>query len=159
MTHRMSDKQGAQRQMVDPAHEGRVFPEFTYTVERNKVKELLTAIDDGNPAYNLDGPSEDVPLPPTFPTLFTFWGGFGLVEALKEIDVNIWDVLHGDQAYEYAAPIHIGDKITGQSRIESIKSRRGMDIIVLASDYHNQHGELVLTERATVIVQDGQGEQ
>ena len=99
--------------MVDPSVKGKVYEPFRYVVERGKVREFLLAIGDDNPIYQ----SDDPPLPPTFATVFMFWGGGGLEDALNQIGVKIWNVLHADQEYEYLHPIHIGDSITGQTRI------------------------------------------
>jgi hypothetical protein len=134
--------------MVDPAHTGKVFPPFSYTVERGKVHEFLLAIGDDNPAYEVDDP----PLPPTFPITFTFWGGLKMQDALQELDIEIRNVLHTEQEYEYLAPIHVGDTVTGELRVANIYTRGGLDFMELATAYENQDGEAVLRERALIIV-------
>jgi N-terminal half of MaoC dehydratase len=134
--------------MLDPASIGRSFSPFHLTVERGKLREFLMAFDDDNPIYK----SEDPPVPPTFSTVFTFWGGVALADLLKAIGVEIWNVLHGEQEYEYVAAIHIGDTITGQSRIANIYTKAGMDFVEIATDYHNQNGELVIKDHALMIV-------
>lgn len=134
--------------MVDPSHKGRVYPPFSYTVERNKLREFLLAIDDDDPAYQTDDP----PLPPTFPTVFTFWGGMNPEAYLRELGVEFVNVLHGEQEYEYLAPIHIGDTVTGQTRIADIYAKGELEFIELLTEYTNQHGTPVLRDRATIIV-------
>lgn len=134
--------------MVDPSHKGKTFEPFQLTIERGKVREFLMAIGDDNPAYAV----EDPPMPPTFSTVFTFWGDVGLVNILKAVGVEIWNVLHGEQEYQYLAPMHVGDTITGQSRIENIYTKGGMDFVELVTDYKNQRGEPVLKDKALVIV-------
>lgn len=138
--------------MVDPSYVGKVFPSFDYRVERGKVREFLLAIGDDHPGYR----SDDPPLPPTFPTAFMFWGGFGLKDVLKEFGIEIRNVLHAEQEYEYLAPIHIGDTVTGQMRISDIYVREGrsgrLEFIELLTEYTNQNGDLVLKERGLIIV-------
>src|SRR5574341_968184 len=134
--------------MVDPAHKGRTFPPFSYTVERGKLNEFLMAIGDSAAAYQTDDP----PLPPTFPTVFAFWGGMKMDGLLKDVGVEIWNVLHGEQEYEYLAPIHVGDTITGQACVSDIYQKAGMDFVEITFDYKNQNDQPVLRERALIIV-------
>lgn len=139
--------------MVDPSHEGKVFPAFTHTVEHGKLNEFLLAIGDSNPAYRTDDP----PLPPTFATVFAFWGGMKMEGALGVMGIQMQNVLHAEQEYEYLVPIHIGDTITGQMRVSRIYQRAGMDFVELITDYANQHRTPVLKERALIIVRQPGG--
>lgn len=144
---------------VDPKHIGTIFPPFTFTVERGKIREFALAIGDNNPAYFGDDPL----LPPTFPITFAFWSEANLVDKLANIGVQIWNVLHAEQEYIYLGPLRVGDTITGQATITDIYTKEGraagkMDFIVLEVDYVNQRNEPVLKERMLAIVRDG-GEQ
>ncbi len=143
--------------MVDPAHKGKVFPPFNYTVERGKVREFLLAIGD----ERADNLGDDPPLPPTFATVFAFWGGLNLEAALKEVGIEIWNVLHAEQGYEYLAPIHVGDVVTGQLRIEDIYTKGGrsgqLEFVDLVLEYTNQHGQPVLREKSSIIVRGSEG--
>ncbi len=139
--------------MVDPAHKGKEFTPYSYTIEPGKLREFLLAIGEDNPAYQ-DGSI----VPPTFPTLAAFWGGAGLEASLNEIDVEISRVLHSEQEYTYHAPLKVGDTITGTTRIADIyarESRAGsMEFIEFVTDYVNQDGDLVVTDRSLVIVRE-----
>jgi hypothetical protein len=138
--------------MVDPAHKGKVFPPYSYTVERGKVREFMLAIGD----ERTDSMGDDLTLPPTFATVFAFWGGLNLEAALKEVGIEIWNVLHAEQEYEYLASIHIGDTVTGQLQIADIYTKGGrsgqLEFVDLLLEYRNQHGALVLREKSSIIV-------
>lgn len=134
--------------MVDPSVKGKVYDPFVYPIEKTKLREFLLAIGEDNPVYT----SDDPPLPPTFSTLFLFWGGGGLQDALKQIDVDIWNVLHAEQEYEYLSEMHIGDTITGTTRIADVYEKAGMTFLVFETEYVNQAGDPVLRERARIIV-------
>lgn len=140
--------------MVDPSHKGKEFPEFQFTVERGKLKEFVLAIADDNPAFAGDDP----PLPPTFPTVFAFWGGAVLEDSLTELEIEMWNVLHAEQEYEYLAPIHIGDTVTGHMRVEDIYSRGGqsgqLTFIELITEYRNQKSDPVLRDRFLLVVRE-----
>ncbi len=133
--------------------EGKTFPSFTYTIERSKVREFLLAIGDTNPVYLQNEPP--APLPPTFATVISFWGGFGIAEVMQALGVEMQNVLHGDQEYTHLRPIYVGDTVTGTTRISSVKSRGGMDFIGLNTVYINQAGDKTIVEQATVIVRGG----
>lgn len=138
--------------MLDPSHKGKTFPPFTYAVERSKLREFLLAIGEDDAAYQTDDP----PLPPTFPTLFAFWGGTSLEDMLHTVGVEIRNVLHSEQEYEYLAPIHVGDTVEGQASITNIYQKAGMDFMEIVTEYKNQAGAPVLKDRALIIVR-GEG--
>ena len=136
--------------MVDVAHKGREFPPFDYVIERGKLREFLIAIGDENVGYA----APDSPVPPTFATVFAFWGGMSMEMMLREIGVEMWNVLHGEQEYEYIAPMHVGDTITGRATITNIYAKAGMDFVEVNIDYQNQSGKAVIKERALIIVRE-----
>jgi acyl dehydratase len=94
--------------------------------------------------------------PPTFPSLFKMWGEGGSSPHIKTMGGDVLRLLHGGEEYEYYALLRPGDVITGQTRVVSIEekeSRSGrLDIVVLQTDYHNQHGKLVITARTTIVL-------
>src|SRR5574337_183893 len=112
------------------------------------LREFLLAIDDDN----LDFVEPGAPVPPTFTTVFTFWGGSSLQAMLDQIGIKIWNVLHGEQEYEYLKPIYVGDTIAGQSVISNVYTRAGMNFVEISTDFKNQHGEVVVKDRALIIV-------
>ncbi|MBN1121311.1 MAG: MaoC family dehydratase N-terminal domain-containing protein [Anaerolineae bacterium] len=139
--------------MVDPSHKGKEFAPYSYTIEPGKVREFLLAVGEDNPVYR-----DSTLLPPTFSTLAAFWGGAGLEASLNEIDVEISRVLHSEQEYIYHAPVKVGDTITGTTRIADIYAREAsagsLEFIEFVTDYVNQDGDLVITDRSLVIVRE-----
>src|SRR5260370_17044852 len=104
--------------MFDKSKIGYSFPPFPIEVERGKIRELALAIGDDNPIYQSREAAQaagypDVPLFPTAPTLFTFWGNAKMVSQIVSLGINVMRVLHGEEEYEYLAPINAGDIITG----------------------------------------------
>lgn len=136
--------------MVDPDVAGKQYAPFSFTIERGKLREFLLAIGEDDPRYTGDDP----PLPPTFATTFLLWGGGGLEDALGQIGVQMWNVLHTEQAYTYHAPLHVGDTVTGQTHISAVTERAGMQFVEFVTEYANQHGLPVLTDRAVLLVRE-----
>ncbi len=150
--------------MVDASQIGQSFPPYTIEVERGKVRELALAIGDENPIYQSRQVAQavgyaDVPLYPTFPTTFAFWGvGYPqLLEQWTSLGIDANRVLHGAEAFEYLAPIAPGDTLTGIMTLTDAKTTKGqagtsLDILTFEFRYTNQRGEPVLRLRTVVII-------
>lgn len=134
--------------MVDPDVKGKVFEPFTMAVERGKVREFLLATGEDVEAYRGD----DASVPPTFATVLRFWAGGGLERALSELGVQMTQVLHAEQSYEYLLPVRVGDTITGTTRVSDVYNRAGMDFVEFTTQYMNQDGDPVLNDRALIVV-------
>ena len=147
--------------MFDKSKIGQSFPAFTIEVERGKIRELALAIGDDNPIYQSREAAQaagypDVPLFPTSPTTFVFWGNDKMVSQLVSLGINVMGILHGEEEYEYLAPIWPGDTLTGVMTLADGKTRQGqggssMDILTIEIRYANQHGQPVLNTREVVI--------
>ncbi len=147
--------------MFDKSKIGQSFPPFTIEVERGKIRELALAIGDDNPIYQSREAAQaagysDVPLFPSAPTMFTFWGNTKMVAQLVSLGINLMGVLHGEEEYEYLAPINPGDTLTGVMTLVDGKTRQGqggtsMDILTVEIRYTNQRGQPVLNAREMII--------
>jgi len=148
--------------MFDTSKIGQNLPPFTIEVARCKIHELALAIGDTNLIYHSQEAAReagytDVPLFPTSPTTFTFWGNTGMLGHLMGLGINVMRILHGEEEYEYLAPIYPGDVLTGVMRVADGKSRQGkdgssLDILTLEASYTNQDGQEVLKARETIVV-------
>jgi acyl dehydratase len=149
--------------MFDKSKVGVSFPPFSIEVERCKIHELALAIGDDNPIYHSREAAQtagykDVPLFPTAPTIFSFWGNTELVNHLGSVGINVMRILHGEEEYEYLAPIYPSDMLTGITSIvdgKTRKSREGsMDIVTTETRYTNQDSQPVLIARTMVVVRE-----
>lgn len=150
--------------MFDTSKIGQSFAPFTYEVQRNKINELTTAIGDKNPVYHSREAAQaagftDVPISPTTPTMFSFWGNRQRGASLADLGINVARILHGEEEYEYLAPIYPGDTLTGTTTLIGGKTRQGsgghsMDILTMETRYVNQHDQAVLNTRTTVVVRE-----
>ena len=146
--------------MVDKSAVAKEYPEFTWEVERGKIRELVQAIGDTNPIY-LDKEAavaegyKDVVAPPTFITVPTMWHGIGS-KVIKDLKINYAKVVHGEEKYEYYREIYPGDILTGSMKITGIETKSGksgdMNIVTQEKMFTNQRDELVL-KAITVIVE------
>ncbi len=149
--------------MFDKSNIGVSFPPFTFEVERCKISELALAIGDANPVYHsrADAQAEglkDVPLFPTAPTIFSFWGNTHQWEYLEQIGLNVKRILHSEEEYEYMATIYPSDVLTGTTTVIDGKTRKmkdgSMDIVTIETRYTNQDNQPVLAARSMLIVRE-----
>ena len=149
--------------MFDKSKIGYSFPPFTIEVERNKIHELTLAIGDDNPIYHSHVAAQaagysDIPLPPTTPTIFNFWGNTAFASNLDSIGINVMRILHSEEEYEYLLPVQPGDTLTGVTTVLDGKTRQvrgsSMDIVTTETRYTNQHKQPVVNARTTLVVRE-----
>lgn len=143
---------------MDPSAAGKTFPPYEFHVERGKIREFADALGDQNPIYRDPAYAARTPLgaivaPPTLLRTFLYEPRTA-AEALK---VKDWSyIVHGEQEFEYFAPIFAGDVLSAQDRIVSItekESRRAgkLHIAVIETTFHNQRGDKVQVARRTLV--------
>ena len=143
---------------MDASAAGITFPPYQFHVERGKIREFADAVGDLNPVYR--DPAYAAKLgftgvlaPPTLLRTFLYEPKTAS-DALK---VEDWSyIVHGEQEFEYLAPVMAGDVLTAQERIVSITekaSRRAgkLQIAVIETTFHNQRGEKVQVARRTLV--------
>ena len=149
--------------MFDKSNVGVSFPPFTIEVERCKISELALAIGDDNPVYHSREIAQaqcfkDVPLFPTTPTLFSFWGNTEQWHHLEQVGITVKRILHSEEEYEYLASIYPSDILTGTTTITDGKTRKlkdgSMDIVTTETRYTNQDHQAVLVARSMLVVRE-----
>lgn len=142
---------------------GREFPAFEMPIERGKIKEFAVAIGDENPIYHDQNYAAQSSFganlaPPTFTVTKEFWRKGPTIWEMTGLDPQFR--LHGEEEYEYLAPIVAGDVLTCHSKIVDAYERAGkggrkMVFVVHEYVFHNQKGEKALVSRRTTIFLEG----
>ena len=141
---------------VNAGYIGRTFePSEPYEVSRVKIAEFATAIGDPNPLYRDRAAAQaaghaDVIAPPTYPIVITF-ARSGAALADPGLGLNYAMVVHGEQSFSHARPLHAGDVVTSQSTIESIRSLGSMTTMTTVTEIRTVDGEHVCTARSTLV--------
>ncbi|HET9999277.1 MAG TPA: MaoC family dehydratase N-terminal domain-containing protein [Ktedonobacteraceae bacterium] len=141
--------------MFDSSKIGYSFPPFTVHVERTKLRELALAIGDPNPIYQDKG-NEDIALPPTAATIFLFWENTRFIEQLAGLGLDVTRLIHREESYEYLAPIHAGETLTGVMTVLDGSTRKGrdgnsIDLVTLQLRYTNCEGRVVLVGTTRLV--------
>jgi acyl dehydratase len=151
--------------VVDSSLVGRQIAEVTFVVERSKVRELARSLGDDDPVWHDAAAAaaagfESVPMLPTMVVLADHWRSGGVGELMAAIRADPALVLHGEAAWEYLAPVDLGDTLTMRQKVANVTrttGRRGgaMTIIRLESEFENDRGELVVRRTDTLVQREG----
>jgi acyl dehydratase len=150
--------------MIDRKHIGYAFLPFTSVIEAGRVRLYCEAIGETDPIH-LDATTarnagyRDILAPLTFPTAVSM-DSPNPRRAIELLDIDLARVLHGEEQYDYFAPICVGDEITSASKIVDIYDKKGgsLEFVILELNMRNQLDERVCRIRRTFIVrriQDG----
>jgi acyl dehydratase len=141
---------------INPDYAGRTFePSAPYEVSRVKIAEFADAVGEPSPlcrdreAARAAG-YPDVIAPPTFAIVITSAASAKLI-ADPGLGVNYAMVVHGEQSFAHARPLHAGDVVVAQPTIESIRQIGAMSTVTTVTEVRTVDGEHVCTARSTLV--------
>lgn len=144
---------------IDTAVIGKVLPNHEALAERGRLRFFAKAIGETNPIYSdveaaKAAGHRDLPVPPTFlfcldmekPDPFLL---------LRELDIDVRHILHGEQAFEYHAPAYAGDTLAYTSTVTDTYSKKGgaLDFLVRNTEV-TRDGELIARLTNTLVVRN-----
>jgi acyl dehydratase len=128
---------------------GKTYPDSTYAVGREKIREYASAVGETNPLYfDVDAARAagyaDVVAPPMFAVVYQ---GRAVAPALfdPEVGIDFSHMLHAGQDFEWGPLVVAGDEITTTTTVAEIGERAGMGSYVFRTDSRNHRGETVCT--------------
>jgi len=146
---------------LDPSYIGRVYPPTApYEVGREKIREFANAVRATDPVHRDLAEAKargyaDLVAPPTFPIVFTLAAGRQIIDD-PELAIDYSRVVHGQQRFRYARPVHAGDKLTCVCVIEDLVTRGGHDFLTTRTEVATVAGEPVVTVWSKLVVR-GEG--
>jgi acyl dehydratase len=141
---------------VNPDYVGRSFPPSEpYEVSRVKIAEFAQAIGDPSPLCRDREAAQaagypDVIAPPTFAIVITM-ASSGHAIADEDLGLDYSMVVHGEQRFSHARPLHAGDVVVAQTTITDITPRRTMTMLTTRTDITTTGGEHVCTALSTLV--------
>ncbi len=141
---------------IDTKFIGKTWPEQSYDVSKEKIKEYAKAIKNLDPHYVDEEFAKKskygcIIAPPTFCVVF----GANLIEPVffdSELKLNLAMLVHGEQSFEFYEVVKAGDTITTSSRISHIENKEKLDVITVDLLSKNQHGRDVCKGIYTFVV-------
>lgn len=131
------------RVALNEALQGKAYAPVTFEVREERVRAFAAAV---------VHPGEGVP--PTFATAPEIAAGMANALADRELGLDLSRVLHGEQEYEWARPLRLGETITAEATLESIRGRGSMRFLTLRTLLRDEGGRVVVTARSTLIVRE-----
>ena len=139
---------------------GHEFKPFTAVAEAGKVRLFCKAIGEEDPIYIDEAAAKKagyarIPTPPTFLQAITNddpeKGGL-----LKLLNVDIGLILHGEQHYDYYAPVYVGDRITCRQKVVDLYDKKGgaLWFVVSETSLKDQTGKLVAKGTGITVVRN-----
>jgi acyl dehydratase len=132
--------------MPDKGHVGRRYEATGQVVEGSAAAAFAQAIAGSDEVFSAGA------VPPTyaafyclFPTLYQLFGD-------AEVGVNLAGLVHGEQSFEWPAPVRGGDVIDATAVIASVEEKRGMTFLGIDHEAHKQNGETVCRGHSLMII-------
>jgi len=120
---------------------GKTYPRIAFALVAERVAAFAEAV--GHPGAGV---------PPTFATVPELEAGLANVLADPDLGLDLSRVLHGEQEYEWARPLSIGETGTAEASIEEIRSRGGIEFLTLRTELRDEAGQVVVVALSRLIV-------
>jgi acyl dehydratase len=149
--------------MIDRKFIGRMLDPVTVQVEAGQLKFFAQAVGETNPVY-FDEAAAQAAGHPALPAPLTF--GFSLRLArpdpfayLEDIGIDLGNALHGEQKFEYHAPIYAGDRVTLQDEIVDIYDKKDgrLEFVTWKTTVTNQRGQCAVVMFHTAVIRNEGG--
>jgi acyl dehydratase len=147
--------------MVDQSAVGRTFTPVTARVEPGRLRYFFDTTGETNPLYRDEGAARAAgyvagPVPPTYLFCLEMMDAAEPFEFLTALDIDLARVLHGEQRFDYHAPITVGDTLTFKPRVTGVTEKKGgaMTLIIIEAEVTNQDGVHVADTSRTVVVRN-----
>src|SRR5258708_30308366 len=139
---------------------GHEFNAFSAVAEAGKVKLFCKESGEEDPIYLDEAAAKKagfarIPVPATFLQAITNddpqKGGL-----LKLLNVDIGLILHGEQHYDYYAPVYVGDRITCQQQVDDMYDKQGgaLWFVVSETSLKDQSRRLVANGTGITVVRN-----
>ena len=133
--------------MITEAHAGRRYPPTApYPISAAKIAEFAGALGDENPHYL----REDAVAPPTFAAVIAAPAWQQMFDD-PELELALRQIVHGDQRFDYRAPLRAGDVVQATLTIDKVRIRAGSEIISCSVAIAGVGGEDRCTATATFV--------
>ena len=147
--------------MVDASAVGTTFAPVHAKVEPGRLRYFLETMGERNPVYRDAAAAKaagyaGTPIPPTYIFCLEMMDTEDPFEFLRTLDIDLARILHGEQRFDYHAPVVVGDTLTFESRVTDVVDKKGgaMTIVNVATRITNQHGRHVADTVRSVVVRN-----
>jgi acyl dehydratase len=135
---------------------GKEYPETTYEVGLEKIREYANAVGQSEPVHHdreaaRQAGFRDVVAPPMFAVVYSA-PALGPAILDPDVGINFAAMVHGGQEFVWGEPVCDGDEITTRAKVQEIYEKDGKGFYVFESVSTNQDGDEVVRATWTNIV-------
>ena len=135
---------------------GKEYPETTYEVGLEKIREYANAVGQSEPVHHdreaaRQAGFRDVVAPPMFAVVYSA-PALGPAILDPDVGINFAAMVHGGQEFVWGEPVCAGDEITTRAKVQEIYEKDGKGFYVFESVSTNQDGDEVVRATWTTIV-------
>jgi len=147
--------------MIDKKHIGYAPPPILWDVEKGRIAFFAKVIGLTDPIHTDEAAAKaagyrGIVAPPTF--IFGAPGDSGeTMKLIETLEIDLGKVLHGEQRFDYHAPVCAGDTLRFQSKVSDIYDKKGgaLEFVVNDTKVTNQLGEHVADLHSVIVVRHG----
>ena len=147
--------------MIDKKHIGYAPPPILWDVEKGRIVFFSKVIGLTDPIHTDEAAAKaagyrGIVAPPTF--IFGAPGDSGeTMKLIETLNIDLGKVLHGEQRFDYHAPVCAGDTLRFESKVSDIYDKKGgaLEFVVNGTKVTNQLGEHVADLHSVIVVRHG----
>ncbi len=147
--------------MVDKSAIGVMFSPVHAQVEAGRLRYFFETLGERNPVYRDPAAAkaagyDGVPIPPTYLFCLEMMDSENPFEFLQTLNIDLGRVLHGEQRFDYHAPVVVGDALTFESHVADVVDKKGgsLTFVTIETKITNQHGSHVADATRSVVVRN-----
>ncbi len=131
--------------MPDQSHVGRRYDAPGQVVEGAAAERFAAAVAGGDPVADLG------PVLPTYAAVYCLFPTLGQIFLDPEVGLDLAGLVHGEQSFEFHAPVAPGDVIDASAVIATVEEKRGRYFVTVTMEAARPTGERVVSGRALLI--------
>jgi acyl dehydratase len=147
--------------MIDKKHIGYAPPPILWDVEKGRIAFFAKVIGLTDPIHTDEAAAKaagyrGIVAPPTF--IFGAPGDSGeTMKLIETLNIDLGKVLHGEQRFDYHAPVCAGDTLRFESKVSDIYDKKAgaLEFVVNGTKVTNQLGEHVADLHSVIVVRHG----
>lgn len=147
--------------MLDKTHIGKVVVRITTEVEKGRLRFFAKATGETNPVYTDEDSAKaagyrSLPVPPSYFFCLPMLDDLDPTSWITDLGVNLQNILHGEQSFEYLGMAFAGDSLTFESRVTDIYDKKGgaLEFLVTETTGVNQLNEVVVKMKCTTVIRN-----
>jgi acyl dehydratase len=135
--------------MLDPSHVGRRYEAPAEVVAAERVSAYAAAVAGPDAVFSAGS------VPPTFAAVYCLMPALGQVFADPELGIDLAGLIHVEQSFEWASPVHPGDALLASAEVAAVESKRGLIFLTVDLAAVDGAGDTVCRGRSLLLFRGG----